>query len=76
MSNLIKDWKIYWTIFFSLFMVGLVIPDIIAVRMGHARHLGDQLTFTHWLVMYIGISAIGAAIGYLIAHFLIVHVKG
>jgi hypothetical protein len=76
MKNLIHDWQTYWTIFFSLFVLGLVIPDIIAVRMGHKRHLGDQLTFTHWLVVYIGLSALGAFAGYFVIHFFFVHKKG
>lgn len=76
MKSLISSWQTYWTIFFGLFLVGLVVPDIIAVKVGHKDHLGDKLTFTHWLVVYIGLSAIGAFIGYLIVHFLIVHNKG
>ena len=76
MNRLIHDWQTYWIIFFCLFLTGLVIPDIIATILGHKDGLGDQLTFTHWLVTRIGVSAIGAFIGYLVAHFLIVHSKG
>ncbi len=72
----INFWKIYWLVYLVVGVVLLVVPDIIAVIRGSHDHVGDSFTFTHWLVKYIGISVIGAFIGYLIAHFLLVHLKG
>lgn len=69
-------WKIYWSVYFGLGLILLVIPDIIAVIRGSRDHVGDEFTFTHWLIKYVGLSVIGAFIGYLIAHFLIVHHNG
>ncbi len=76
MKNLIKDWQTYWTILFVVMLLAVSVPDIFAVIKGHHDHLGDQLSFTHWLVTHVGLSIIGAFIGYLIAHFLIVHKNG
>lgn len=76
MKQIIHDWTTYWTIFFIVFMVALVIPDWIAVIIGHRDHVGDSFTFTHWLVTKLGLSVIGAVIGYLVVHFLIVHHSG
>lgn len=76
MKHLIHNWQVYWTIVVILIALLIIPADIIAVKIGHKDHIGDQLTLTHWLVVYVGISAIGAFIGYLIAHFLFVHIKG
>lgn len=68
-------WKMLWTTYFIIFLT--FIPwDIIATIRGHHDKVGDAFTFTHWLVVYIGVSAIGAFIGYLVVHFLIVHPRG
>lgn len=74
--NSLGFWTKFWAIYFLVFLVTLVAFDYTAVIKGHHDKLGDQFTFTHWLVTRLGISVIGAFIGYLIAHFLIVHKRG
>ena len=71
-----RFWTDYWTFVLAVILGLIIIPDTIAVIVGHRDNVGDTFTFPHFLVTRIGISVIGAFIGYLIAHFLIVHAKG
>lgn len=74
--NSLGFWTKFWTIYFFLGVVILVVADVTAMLKGEHAHMGDQFTFTHWLIMHVGLSIIGAFIGYLVAHFLIVHHNG
>lgn len=69
-------WTIFWAVSFFTVLVWVVVWDFTAVIKGHHDGVGDNFTLTHWLVTSIGISLIGAFIGYLIAHFLFVHLRG
>lgn len=71
-----RFWTDYWTIILVGFLLLIAVPDFIAMSEGHRDNLGDSFTFTHFLVTRVGLSIIGAFIGYLIAHFLIVHRNG
>ena len=71
-----RFWSDFWTFFFFTAVTVLVIMDVTAVILGHHDKVGDEYTFTHWLVAHVGLSIIGAFIGYLVAHFLIVHRNG
>lgn len=71
-----KFWADYWTVLFFTGLVLVAIPDVIAMATGEHEGYGDKFTFTHWLISHVGLSIIGAFIGYLVAHFLIVHRSG
>lgn len=68
-------WKGLWTVYIVV-LVTFIPWDVIAVIRGHHDKVGDKFTFTHYLVVTFGVSAIGAFIGYLVAHFLIIHRNG
>jgi hypothetical protein len=74
--NSLNFWTAYWTIVFFVVLVVVIVSDYTAVIRGHYDGVGDKFTLTHWLVTKVGLSIIGAFIGYLVAHFLIVHRNG
>jgi general stress protein CsbA len=74
--NNFNFWTKYWAALFFTVLVVVIISDVTAVKRGHYDGVGDKFTLTHWLVTKVGLSIIGAFIGYLVAHFLIVHRNG
>lgn len=71
-----KFWEVYWSVLTIVMLLLIAVPDIIAVTYGHKMGVGDKFTYTHWLVVHVGLSVIGLFIGYLFAHFLVVHRNG
>lgn len=71
-----RFWSVYWTILTAFMLLAIAVPDIIAVVNGHRMGVGDKFTYTHWLVVHVGLSIMGLFIGYLFAHFLVVHRNG
>jgi hypothetical protein len=69
-------WSTLWAVLVITVLTFIVIFDFTAVYEGKKDHVGDSFTLTHWLVTKIGLSILGAGIGYLVAHFLIVHRNG
>lgn len=74
--NNLGFWTKFWTIYFFAGVAILIIADVTALLKGEHNRMGDQFTFTHWLVAHVGLSILGAFIGYLVTHFLIVHRSG
>lgn len=68
--------KTFWTIYWTLWLLMLVIGDPIAVWLGHRDKVGDKYSDTHYLVVVLGTPVIASVIVWLAIHFLIVHRNG
>lgn len=71
--------KDFLTVFFTwwwiVWLLMLVIMDPIAMMLGKHYGVGDQYTDTHFIVRHINLAARGMIIGWLMVHFLVQHVK-
>lgn len=65
--------KTFWTYFWVIWVLMLVIGDPIAMWMGDRAHVGDRYTDTHLLVTHISMAIRWAILGWLIYHFTIAH---
>lgn len=74
--NSLSFWTKFWAVFVAGTLLILALADVTAVIRGHHDKVGDEFTLTHFLVSHVGLSVLGAGIGYLVAHFLIVHRSG
>lgn len=65
----------FWTIFWSIWFLMLVVGDPIASWLGQHSGKGDGYTDTHLLVTHINYGLRVAVIAWLSYHFLVQHVS-
>lgn len=61
----------FWWIWFAMLLIG----DPIASWLGGRYKVGDEFTDTHLIVTHLDMGLRFAVIGWLIYHFLILHVR-
>lgn len=65
--------KNFWTYFWVIWLVMLVVGDPIAMWLGNRGHVGDDYTDTHLLVTHISMGLRVAVLAWLAYHFLVQH---